>query len=165
MAATFIKVESTAGERYILHLGFQTANEKKMVYRMAEYHAILLRKFDLPIKQFVIYFGEKPPKMTTQLPPEKVFIGFTLKNMTAFRAASFLDSEDPEEVIMAPLGNLEGEPAKEIIRSTIRRLQEVTSEPAILNKYLSQLIILAGLRKLECVSWKKKPLNKSKIWH
>ena len=34
----------------ILHLEFQTNDELKMVYRMAEYKALLQRKFEIPVK-------------------------------------------------------------------------------------------------------------------
>ncbi|MFP4092796.1 MAG: hypothetical protein ACLFT3_20990 [Cyclobacteriaceae bacterium] len=51
----------------ILHLEFQTNDEAGMVYRMAEYKAILRRKFELPVRQFVIYLGTAEPRMRTRL--------------------------------------------------------------------------------------------------
>ena len=47
---------------FILQLEFQTQNDPGMRYRMAEYKAILQRKFHVPVRQFVIYLGKASPK-------------------------------------------------------------------------------------------------------
>jgi len=49
------KVTDTKGDTYVLHLEFQIADEKEMVYRMVEYCAMLMRKYKLPVKQYVIF--------------------------------------------------------------------------------------------------------------
>jgi hypothetical protein len=59
------KVWTDKKETFILHIEFQTTDEKEMVYRMAEYKAILQRKFKVPVKQFVFYLGVTKPKMKT----------------------------------------------------------------------------------------------------
>ena len=52
------KVTGTAGNTYVLHLEFQIADEKEMVYRMAEYFIMLKRKYQMPIKQYVIFLKD-----------------------------------------------------------------------------------------------------------
>jgi hypothetical protein len=47
-------VETDGGEKFILHLEFQSVDEEGMVYRMQEYYGLLRRKYGLPVKQFVI---------------------------------------------------------------------------------------------------------------
>jgi hypothetical protein len=47
-------VETDKGERFILHLEFQSADEEGMIYRMQEYFGILRKKYGLLVKQFVI---------------------------------------------------------------------------------------------------------------
>ena len=44
-------------KEFILHVEFQTADDLEMVYRMAEYDALLQRKYQIPVKPFVIYLG------------------------------------------------------------------------------------------------------------
>lgn len=62
----------------IVELEFQTVSEKGMVYRMQEYHAILQKKCQLPVRQFVIYLGERLPKIRTKLYSYEVFQEFEL---------------------------------------------------------------------------------------
>jgi len=49
------KVTDSAGKTFILHLEFQIKDEKEMVYRMAEYSIMLLRKYRLPVQQYVVF--------------------------------------------------------------------------------------------------------------
>ena len=60
----FVKIVKDEEQReFILHIEFQVANEPDMVYRMAEYRAILQRKYKLSVRQFVIYLGSGKPTM------------------------------------------------------------------------------------------------------
>ena len=71
--ADFILIaETDGGEKFILHLECQSLDEQGMVYRMQEYYGLLRRKYRLPVKQFVLYLGQKPSKMRTQLTLEEV---------------------------------------------------------------------------------------------
>ena len=71
-------VQTTQNEKFILHLEFQTTDELQMVYRMAEYRAILQRKYRIPVRQFVIYLGRTKPKMRTDLLEKDKISGFVL---------------------------------------------------------------------------------------
>ena len=63
------KVTSKEGETFILHLEFQTTDEAAMVYRMAEYHAIFLRKYRLVVRCSKCCFSAKkvPPFFSNRL--------------------------------------------------------------------------------------------------
>jgi hypothetical protein len=74
-------VENDRNERFILQLEFQSVDEDGMIYRMQEYYSLLRRKYQLPVKQFVMYLGRKPSAMQTTLPPEEIFSGFPLLSM------------------------------------------------------------------------------------
>lgn len=127
-------------QKKILHLEFQTSDERKMVYRMAEYQAILQRKFNLPVLSYVIYLGEKPPVMRTQLEKEEIFTGFDLFNLKAMDYEALLHSQIPEEITLAILANYPEEQKEVIIRSIISRISQVASDQSLLQKYLKQLI-------------------------
>ena len=45
------KVTDSAGNTYVLHVEFQLEDEKEMVYRMAEYKVMLMRRYRLPVHQ------------------------------------------------------------------------------------------------------------------
>ena len=83
------------GKKWILHLEFQTTNDPKMLYRMAEYKAILQRKYGIPVRQVVIYLGSEKPKMRTQLSEEEQITGFELKDIRDFPTQSTLPKGIP----------------------------------------------------------------------
>ena len=91
------------GKEFILHVEFQTTNDPKMIYRMAEYKAILLRKYQIPVRQVVIYLGSEKANMRTQLPEEEQITGFELQDIKNLSFQSTLDSDIPEEIILSIL--------------------------------------------------------------
>lgn len=56
------KVKDTQGNTFVLQIEFQVADEPKMVYRMAEYYIMLERKYEIPVRQYVIFLGAAIPK-------------------------------------------------------------------------------------------------------
>ncbi len=144
-------VQPTAGSRFLLHLEFQTADQDGMVFRMQEYFVLLRRKFNLPVRQFVLYLGSRPARMPTQLPPEEVFVGFELCSLHQYDYRQPFASIVPEEVLLAVLGNFGREEAEVVISQIIRRLMEISGTQNALRKYLRQLLVLARLRKLSIV--------------
>ncbi len=145
----FIRVvETDGGEQFILHLEFQSVDEEGMVYRMQEYYGLLRRKYRLPVKQFVIYLGQKASKMQTQLTPEEVFTGFTLQSLRDYDYQSLLASDVPEEIILAVLSNFRGKKPAEVLRGILGKLKNISGEEITLRKYLRQLAVLARLRNL-----------------
>ena len=67
-----------SGNIYLLHLEFQASDEKDMVYRMAEYSIMLMRKYKLPIQQYVIYLKDNKPLMPTFLDTAHLKYDFNL---------------------------------------------------------------------------------------
>ena len=112
-------VETDKQERFSLHLEFQSVDEEEMIYRMQEYHGILRKKYRLPIRQFVIYLGQKPSRMPTKLAPEEVFAGFTLKSLRDYSHQHLLTSAVPEEVILAILSNFDGKQTAEVLKDIL----------------------------------------------
>ena len=49
------------GQKFILHLEFQVDDYSKMAYRMADYWLLLKAKYQLPVRQFVIFIGAGEP--------------------------------------------------------------------------------------------------------
>lgn len=143
------KVDSPDGSSFILHLEFQTNDELKMVYRMAEYKALLLRKFELPVRQFVIYLGTRKPKMRTELTEEERIEGFTLKNIHSLPVNQTLASDIPEEIILSILADYPKANAEQVIAAIIVRLRAVSTDEASLKKSVQQLLVLSRLRKLD----------------
>src|SRR5581483_9585540 len=61
------KVTDQTGETFLLHIELQVKDEPEMVYRMADYFIMLLRRYKLPVHQYVIYVGKGTPRMTDKI--------------------------------------------------------------------------------------------------
>ena len=107
-----------------MHLEFQTTNDPKMIYRMAEYKAILMRKYKLPVRQVVIYLGSDKPTMRTELSKEEQITGFELKDIRNFPTRETLDSEIPEEIILSILTDYKKADTEKVIEEIIYKLQQ-----------------------------------------
>ena len=143
------RITDQTGSEFILQLEFQTQDDPEMVYRMAEYKALIQRKYQLPVKQFVIYLGIKQPAMRTQLSAEEQIVGFELKDIHSFKPEELTQSEIPQEIILSVLSNYSKANAGRVISSIITKLQALATSQTELDGYLKQLIVLARLRKLE----------------
>jgi hypothetical protein len=131
-----------------LHIEFQAQDEEGMIYRMQQYYGLLRRKYQLPIKQFVIYLGKKASRMQTLLSSEEVFTGFSLRSLRDYAYESLLASHIPEEIILAVLSDFNKQKPEEVIRQILNRLKEIGAEEITLRKYIRQLSVLARLRNL-----------------
>ncbi|MCA0230081.1 MAG: hypothetical protein LCH91_06420 [Bacteroidetes bacterium] len=142
-------ITDPSGRKFILHLEFQVDDYKKMVYRMIDYWGLLKSKYHLPVRQFVIYIGDKEPTMKTVLSEDGNYFQFQLINITQFDYLRFLNSTNPEEIILAVLGDFGNEQPEKALSHIIQRLQETKTDQTSLQKYFRQLRILAKLRKLD----------------
>ena len=137
------------GAEFILHIEFQTHDEKDMAFRMAEYRAILQRKFKLNVRQFVVFLGARISKMQNRLPGNMVIDGFEIANIQSIKSMELIRSEIPEEIILAILGDFEEEDPDRIIKLILHQLKKYSKDEILLQKYITQLNVLSKLRKLE----------------
>ncbi len=137
------------GKRRILHLEFQSENEKDMIYRVKEYDGIVQRKHQLPILHFVVFLGQGRMTMRTQLKEDEVFSEFKVLNISELSFDEMIQSQIPEEIVLAILSDFRGEQSEEIIRSIILKLIASSKSKADLRKFVQQLHVLAKLRKLD----------------
>jgi len=134
---------------FILQIEFQTNNDAEMVYRMAEYKAIIQRKYQLPVRQLVIYLGADKPTMKTQLALEEEITGFELKNIHDFPVKITLAYEIPEEIVLSILTDYSQTDPKQVIEQIIAKLQKATKDETQLRRSIQQLLILSRLRNLD----------------
>jgi hypothetical protein len=136
-------------QKFILHLEFQVDDYSKMVYRMIDYWGLLKSKYQLPVRQYVIFIGNGQPQMKTVLSEDGNYFQFQLINITQFDYIRFLTSNNPEEIILAILSNFGNEKPENALNQIIHRLEETTTEQRTFQKYLRQLRVLSKLRKLD----------------
>lgn len=138
---------------YILHLEFQTADEKNIVDRMYVYHSFLWRKYHLPIKQYVIYVGEKKSNlaMVERLDFEDFTFKYKLINMQDFRFEKFLESSKPEEIMLGILGDFHGLKPENAVKQILDKIYTIVPLPLQFGKYARQLEVLSNLRNFQSI--------------
>lgn len=145
----FYDIVTDTGERFILHLEFESGINLEIVYRVGEYHGMSLRRYKLPIRHLVVYLGEEPPIMRTELNPNEVYTGFDLLNVHALDTNELLSSQIPEVVLIAILSNYPKENAEIVLHEIVINLKDLVKHKRTLKKYINQLTMLSRLRKIE----------------
>ena len=120
-----------------------------MIYRMAEYRAILQKNHKIPVKQFVIYLGAGVSRMRNELNEEEIIKGFELISLSQVGFAELLKSEIPQEILFAILCDFHLEEPQEIIQAILQRLKDLCPDEATFRKFVTQLNVLSQLRKLD----------------
>lgn len=143
------EITDKKGNKFVLHIEYQTENEAGMVYRVAEYHAIIRRKFKLPVKHLVLYLGAGKATMPKKLPKKEIFEGFELRSLNELDYEELIKSSVASEVVLAILANFKGRDPEAVLRLIVQQLKKVSKNKAALSKYLKQLTMLSRLRKLE----------------
>jgi len=134
------------GEEYIMHFEYQRKNQADMLGRMIEYWGILYRKYKKKILQAVLYLGDEPMDMENEYRDAQVSFHFELKDIKSISARSLIASPYPEEVVMAVMGNYEGEAPEVVISDIFKRLKVLAKTDVDFQKYEERLLILAKSR-------------------
>ena len=132
---------------FIFHLELETKDEADMDARELLYNGILYHKYRLPVLQFVIYIGDVPPKnMTGKIKLKNLDFQYHLIDFKTFDYQEFVQSNQPEEVVMAILANFKGTSSDLVVDQILARLKELLGASLRLQKYLRQLEMLSKLR-------------------
>src|SRR5882757_7162734 len=116
------KVTDKNGETFVLHIEFQVKDEPKMVFRMAEYYIMLLRRYELPVQQYVIYIGAGDPTMTDHIRSEPMNFKYLLIALSAVDYHLLLRSDNPEEKMLAILANFGNGNPERIIENIVNQV-------------------------------------------
>lgn len=135
---------------YGLHWEIQSTDED-MRRRNLLYYALFLEKHSMPLKQIVVYVGSAPPQKILQnvLEMEGLRLEFQVVSLREIPKDMFLQSEVPEEVVLAILCDFGAEQPERVIRQILQHLQKLIGRVPRLGKYQRQLQILSRLRKLQ----------------
>jgi predicted transposase YdaD len=120
-----------------------------MVYRMAEYMVMLLRKYSLPVEQFVLFMGSEKARMTTEINEDRLKYNYRLITLSEVDYKIFLKSDKPEEKILAILANFEHDGEELALRNILKAVQAGAKGDFAESPYFKQLRVLAQLRKLD----------------
>lgn len=129
----------------LVHLELQSGNEAAMPLRMAEYCLRVFRLFGKFPCQILLYVGEAPLRMASELRGPKVWFEYRTVDIRDLDGDRLLESEDIGDNVIAILARLRDQ--KEAVRKIISKIAGLAA--AERDTALGQLLILAGLRRLE----------------
>lgn len=135
--------ETAGGD--LIHLELQSANDAHMPLRMAEYCLGVYRLRGKFPRQVLLYVGEPPLRMPEQLRGGRFSFAYQAVDIRNLDGDRLLESDQVGDNIIAILAHLRDH--KEAVRKIVSRLSKLP--PAQRATALEQLIILAGLRRLE----------------
>ena len=116
------QVTPPQGGAFILHVEFQTGNDKQMLSRMLLYHAFLFYQQKLPVRQYVIYIGKEPVKMEHQVQSDSLSYHYHLIDLRTLPYQMFLQSTSSREVLLTILADFGGEAGELIVERIIAKL-------------------------------------------
>lgn len=140
------RVTDSKGNTYVLHIEFQVKSERDIVFRMIEYYAMLMRKYKIPVRQYVIYLGDKRPKMPIVLETERLTFSYDLIPLYNASYKLFLKSDNPEVKMLGILGNFEHNDGYTVIKEIIEDIKFKTEGEFAESRYFKQLRIFVQLR-------------------
>ena len=141
---------------YGLHWEFQSSDED-MRWRNLLYYALFFQKYRIPLKQIVVYLGNDTPKLIQQNVLEIIGLRleFQVINLREVPKEAFINSEVPEEVILAVLCDFGTDHPEKVIRIILQNLMKIVGRIPRLRRYQRQLHVLSRLRKLHPISLKE----------
>jgi hypothetical protein len=139
------------GSKKVLHAEVHLKDEDDINYRLCEYYAMLKRKNSkLDLIQYVIYIGDETPKH---------IVGYWITDVLNFKYRViilkdipykvFLDSDNPETVVLAILANFQGTQPESVGIEIANRIKNLAKSDAQKEKYYTQLRVLSNVRKLQ----------------
>src|SRR5580658_1551984 len=129
----------------LIHVELQSTNEAAMPLRMAEYCLGVFRLFGKLPRQVLLYVGEAPLGMESELRGADVWFRYRMIDIRDLDGDRLLESEQTGDNVIAILARLRDHRAA--VRKIVGRIADLPGTER--ETALSQLLILAGLRRME----------------
>lgn len=141
------------GRQAIGNVEWQMANDPRMHERMLLQQSILYTIHKLPVIGIVIYAGDKLVNLETIIKYENFFYQYHIIDLAQYNPYDFLDSNVPEEVIMAILaGNLDQEQARLLTKNILSKLHVLLGNNVNeLGRKIYQLEILSEVKNYQLI--------------
>ncbi|MFW5726737.1 MAG: Rpn family recombination-promoting nuclease/putative transposase [bacterium] len=147
-----LKCYDQQDEAFILHVEYQSSIDYEMAHRMHVYAALIHGKYKLPVRQFVLYVGSQRYNLEkTKVVGPDYYHSHDVWDIGRQDYEELLNSEYPEEVLLAIHSNFKGKTAEEVVRKIIQRLKSLAVNRQVLKRYVTHLAIISNLQRLENV--------------
>ena len=139
------------GEKLILHVEIQNANDNTMPVRMLRYLSdILLQDPEEMVYQYVVYIGKRPVSMPNQLVLPAFSYQYYLLDMHTIDCRLLLMKDTPEALVIAILCDFKERPTQDMVNYIVTRLHELTGDDEQrFRNYYQMLETLAENRDLQ----------------
>lgn len=154
-------VKETGKKDHIVHVEFQSRNADDMHKRELGYYGDFYWAYNLEVVQYVIYLGTGTPTMKTEINHPNLKHSYTIICMNEQGVNTFLNSDNPHEIILAVLCKYDKKDAPKIIQQILEKVNQKAKNERELFEYTTDLEILSGLRKLQSIT--KKQVDKMPI--
>jgi predicted transposase/invertase (TIGR01784 family) len=139
------KITDRHNRTFILHIEWQSQNDKNMAYRMAEYAVMLYRKYRLPVKQYVIFMGKDAVTMKTSIKHKNLKFWYKIIPLNGIEYKFFLQSEDPEAKVFAILANFGNDDIETALKNILQGINATADGNLTEEKHINQLRVLVQL--------------------
>lgn len=145
-------VHEDSRQDYGLQIEFHVTDEdlrKRNLLHYALFHNIT----DLPLRQIVIYGGVGIPSKIHQnaLELKGLALSYEVIILRDIPKEIFLESQIPEEVILAILCDFGDMKPEQVVRQILLNLRKILRRSNRIKKYQKQLLVLSRLRKMELI--------------
>ena len=144
-----VKVSPSNQEPHIVHVEFQTDNDKNMDKRELGYYNDYYWEYNLEIIQYVIYLGKGTPTMPTEIKHKNLNFCYNMIAMNQVDVELFLNSNNPHEIVLAVLCKYTRKEAPKIITKILEKLKQKVPNERDLHEHVTDLEILSSLRNLQ----------------
>lgn len=138
-------VTDRVGETYVLQVEFQVKDESDLVYRMAEYSIMLMRKYGKPVKQFVVFLREKVA-IPMEINTEDHRYRYQAVRISEASYQLFLRSDNPEVNMLGILASLGSDDPGSAVRAIVNQINSSADGELLRDKYFKQMRIFVQLR-------------------
>jgi Domain of unknown function (DUF4351) len=142
---TRVDLLGETGDKGLVHLELQSGNDPTMPLRMAEYCLGVFRLFGRFPRQVLLYVGEAPLRMESELRGPDVWFRYRPIDIRDLDGERLLESDYVGDNVIAILARLRDH--KDAVRRILERIAGLV--PVERGTALGQLLILAGLRHSE----------------
>ncbi len=127
----------------ILHIEFQSFNDPNMPFRMLRYYLAILERYpSSPIKQLLVYVGNRKLRMKSRLRIRNLSFSYEILDIRQIDCKVLLESPDPMDRLLACLCKVEDEVY--LIEKLIKTMESMNEEER--KDYLLKALTLTELR-------------------
>jgi len=127
----------------ILHIEFQSFNDTNMPFRMLRYYLAILERYPSnPIKQLLVYVGNRKLRMKSRLKLRNLTFSYEILDIRQIDCRVLLESPDPMDRLLACLCKVEDEVY--LIEKLIKTMEGMNDEER--KDYLLKALTLTELR-------------------